>query len=799
MTLWGFGAEAQGVAWSRAHDLVRDAGFAGGVCCVVGAADPDFAVAIGRESNWVVHVLETDGARAGAVRDCGLVRGLRPPRFVVEHWIEGIDKTTPLLPYADDLVDVVVALDAPPEAWSPARQEEALRVLRPGGKLYLRAASADAPWQVRVEPPQAGVDNWSHWEHGPDNNPVSNDTVIRAPYATRWLGQPYYIAMPAVTTAAGGRIFLAMGHIAHHEREEPWLNTLLARNGYNGEELWRRRLPDGYLVHRSAFIATDDTFYMIDLDGSGCLLLDPETGAEKGRIRLPDLSGEWKWMALDDGVLYVLEGKTRDPGQITVVRSENPAWSWEELSTGYYEDRIPWGFGNAVAAFDVTHGKLLWVRWEDAPIDARAMALGDGKVFFYAPDARLGALDARTGEVVWTNEDPEIRALIEEKGRGLFSTPGFRTACICVYTPEGLFFQGQAQANLVAISKDHGRLMWHRRKTSNNPNVLYVDGNVLAGIGVEGSTLALDPLTGETFEDLGFKKRSCVRLTATPDSLFVRGYPEGLTRYDRATRRIYFDGSVRPACNDGAIGANGLLYIGPWLCDCNLSLMGSVTLASAGEFDPAAFQGERVYLAEDLSVVATPVDERDWPAYRGGNAHSGASGVAVSQALLPLWTWKEGWNGNAPSDDQATFLPTAPTAAGGLVLLGGDDGYVRAIDAATGELRWRFATAGAIMQPPTAWEGRVLVGSGDGSVYAIEAATGRLLWKFRAVPVERRTMIYGALGSKWPVNTGVLVRDGVAYFAAGIIDYDGTYVYAVDAATGALKWVNNTTGHLDKE
>lgn len=789
-----FAANAPGIAWARAHDLVRDAAVAGGICCVTQCADLEFPVALARESTWIVHVLEADEARAAALRDQGLAIGLRPPRFVVEHWTE--DR----LPYVENLVDLIIAPDAPPEYWTDARQGEALRALRPGGKLYGRAADTAKAWDVTVKPPLAGVDDWSHWEHGPDNNPVSTDAVIRAPYMTQWLGLPYYIAMPAVTTAAGGRIFLAMGHIAHHEREEPWLNTLLARNGYNGEELWRRRLPDGYLVHRSAFIATDDTFYMIDLDGSGCLLLDPETGAEKGRIRLPDLAGEWKWIALRDGVLYILEGKTRDPGQTTVVRSETPAWSWGELSTGYYDERIPWGFGNAIAAYDLTEQRLNWIRWEDAPIDARGMAIGDGKVFFYEPDARLGALDAKTGDVVWTNEDPKVRALIEEKARGLFSTPGFRTACTCVYTPEGLFYQGQAQANLVAISKDDGRMLWSRPKTSNNPNVIYLDGFVLAGLGEEGTTLAFDPLTGEILDNLGFKKRSCVRLTATPDSLFVRGYPEGLTRYDRATKRVQYDGSVRPACNDGAIGANGLLYVGPWLCDCNLSLIGAVTLSSAGDFDPGAVQGERVYVAENTAVAAaTAADDRDWSAYRAGTSHNGASAASVSPALLPLWVWKEGVNHEEALDDRETFRPTAPTAAAGFVFVGGGDGGVRALDVATGELRWRFATAGAIMQPPTYWEGRVFVGSGDGYVYALEAATGRLLWKFRAAPIERRTMVYGALASTWPVNTGVLVRDGVAYFAAGIIDFDGTFVYAVDAATGALKWVNNATGHLDKD
>ena len=58
---------------------------------------------------------------------------------------------------------------------------------------------------------------------------------------------------------------------------------------------------------------------------------------------------------------------------------------------------------------------------------------------------------------------------------------------------------------------------------------------------------------------------------------------------------------------------------------------------------------------------------------------------------------------------------------------------------------------------------------------------------------------YGALLSTWPAASGVLVEDGVAYVAAGIVNYDGTYVYALDAETGKIVWQNSTSGHLDRE
>ena len=140
---------------------------------------------------------------------------------------------------------------------------------------------------------------------------------------------------------------------------------------------------------------------------------------------------------------------------------------------------------------------------------------------------------------------------------------------------------------------------------------------------------------------------------------------------------------------------------------------------------------------------------------------------------------------------ESAFEATAPVAAGGLVLVSGSDGIVRALDAETGNARWKAYTGGAVRYPPSVADGRALVGSGDGYAYAFEAATGRLLWRFRAAPVDRRIRVYDSLSSTWPVATGVLVDGQTAYCAAGINNYDGTHVYALDTASGAIKWRNS--------
>ncbi|HUT88575.1 MAG TPA: PQQ-binding-like beta-propeller repeat protein [Thermoguttaceae bacterium] len=811
-----------------ARDLIRRAGVRRGVCAYLGAGR-ELAREVVRASELLVH------CRAPEPAETALAAQAELAEFSIDRMAIGAGPLEKL-PYADNLIDLVIASELSAEQLAALPVAEVLRVLRPQGtalvgtripagspgverekmEAWARAGGTEEVeswscgnqnWVQLRKPAWEGTDDWSHWEHGPDNNPVSTDEVIKAPYLTQFLEHPMYIGMPAVTTAAGGRTFLAIGHIAHHRREWDMMNKLVCRNGYNGTILWDRDLPDRHMVHRSAFIATRDTFYMID--GNRCLLLDPATGEEKGEIRVPGVEGEWKWMAMKDGVLYVLAGE-KGPGAVTIKGDRTfGGWSWADLSVGYYrQPRVPWGFGNTLAAYRVDEKSLLWKHEEEKPIDSRAMAVGEKRVFLYGPEQHLRCLDADSGSVVWTNHDPGVLELIEQPGRGLTSTPGFRSCSIAVATPEALVVQGQTRMNVVALSTNDGSLLWTKKKVTNNPNVIYVDGKAVLGVGPGGSHVVVDPVSGDVVEDLQFRKVSCTRLTATPDSFFCRG--EGTLRFDRETKRVLIDGGIRPACNDGALPAGGMLYIGPWQCDCNLQLIGACAKCPAGDFrfDRVATEAERLERGTGNvdEVAAFEISEDDWPTYRANNHRTASTKARLARPkpqaspaktppAQPARPITLRWQ-HAP---ERPCVPSAPTAAGGLVFVSGEDGRVRAFDSLTGEVRWAFATPAPIKMPPTLAEGRAYVGGGDGFVYALEAATGRLLWRFRAAPVERHIMVFGNLCSTWPVNTGVLVHDGVAYFAAGIIDCDGTYVYALDAKTGKIRWQNNACGHLNPE
>ena len=185
---------------------------------------------------------------------------------------------------------------------------------------------------------------------------------------------------------------------------------------------------------------------------------------------------------------------------------------------------------------------------------------------------------------MWQNEDREQLSLIEEEAVGLSGTPGFRTEAMLLATPVGLFIQGQKRMNVAGFSIDDGRFLWSRKKFHNNPNMLYADGRLyISGIERNGAVQVIDPQTGESVEDLHFFKGSCTRMTGSPEALYCRG--EGLGRYDFAQKLYTAERSARPGCNDGAIAANGLLYVGPWLCDCNLSILGQMVLAPAHDFE----------------------------------------------------------------------------------------------------------------------------------------------------------------------------------------------------------------------
>lgn len=744
-----------------------------GICFVAGAPDARLPVELARSSQLVVYVQTASPREALAAQKSADAAGLLGTRVYIALG------SYARLHLADNIADAAIVT----VSGQAAPREELLRIVHPGAKIVGLGDEV-------IKPCPPTYDDWTHPYHGPDNNPQSADTAARAPYLTQFLAEPWYCPMPEVSVTAGGRMFKAFGHIAFKEREWPLLNKLVCLNAYNGTLLWQRDLREGFMIHRNTMVATPEVLYLAD--DVSCKVLEAATGQLKDEITLPsDIAPGpvWKWMALKDGVLYALLGDKETGAAVIRGTSKTPGWPWNGLGPEY-DKATPygWGFGRTFVAIELVGKKVLWSHQEQDPIDARAVCQNDKHIFFYSHKKSLAALEAATGKLAWRNSDPKLLAAIGEHHGAQDPRLGFSTTSYIKCSREVIFFAGPQRTRLVACSTSDGRLLWDYPE-GNFQLVLRSDG--LYAMGRLHQSKKFNPLDGTVLADLECYRGNCTRATGTVDAVFSRGHPHtGTLRLDlsSATSTPTRIPLMRPACQDGVVVSNGQLFWGPWMCDCNLQLVGVISLASAGEFDvlQSAKSEERLEtLTRDPQVVgAFEPSAADWPAYRHDNARSGASTAATAGRGTLQW------------QRPALAPPAAPIAAGNLVFLTGADGAVRAVDAATGNPRWTAYTAGPITYPPAIWNGRLFVGSCDGFVYAYDVSSGTPLWKFRAAPQLRTIPVYGSLSSTWPVASGVLVDNGVVYCAAGIASYDGTHVYALDAVTGQIRWQNNTSGNL---
>jgi len=781
------------VAAERTEQILDRIGVTRGICVVLGDAKCELALELAKQTELLIYIQLPQGEDVEKARQMVDKAGLYGTRIFIEKG----DLTK--LHLADNLVDALVAVG---NTQAEISQAEALRVLRPQGRALLGR-------RILTKPFPQGIDDWSHPYHGPDNNPQSQDQVIVAPYLTQFLAEPRYAPLPQVAVASAGRVFKAFGHVAFKVREEPYLNKLVAFDGYNGTILWQRDLAEGVMIHRNTMIATPQILYVGD--DKSCKLIDTATGQLKDQIIPPeDVAGGtfWKWMALEacpeqsrgNGVLYALIGEQEQRDPTKKWARDKHGWPWDPISEGFNQPQQPWGFGRNVLAIDPQTKKVLWHHREDEPVDARAMCMKNGRIYIFRFGAYLACLDAKTGNEIWRKRPDNAPELFRSLGTYLNRQDwrtNWRTTCYLKCSDKALYFAGPPIGKLLAVSAEDGSILWEN-SYSNFQLVIREDG--LYGISGQidkHPSVKFAALTGQVLAEIDKSRRACTRPTGSADAIFFRAQ-DGSVRLDLATRRPQWISAMRPPCHEGVTIANGLLYWWPSVCDCQLTLYGVTCLGPAGDFNfsPQATEEQRLEkYADDLTKVADlPGSSADWPTFRADNIGSATTEATIPDATKLLWRFDPG-----TTPPPAAPLLTAPVAVGGLVFVSGPDGIVRALDAGTGQQQWKAYTGGAVRFPPTIWKGRALVGSGDGWVYCFEAKTGRLLWRFRAAPAERLMPVYGQFLSTWPAASGVLVDDGIAYVAAGIVNYDGTYVYALDAATGRIKWQNNTSGHLDRQ
>jgi len=153
------------------------------------------------------------------------------------------------------------------------------------------------------------------------------------------------------------------------------------------------------------------------------------------------------------------------------------------------------------------------------------------------------------------------------------------------------------------------------------------------------------------------------------------------------------------------------------------------------------------------------------PAVFNGKVYVGTNGGTFR--CLSASNGSEVWKVNLPSD-----IVSSPAVADGRVIFGCGDGNVYCLDAETGVSKWTKICRGPVYSSPTIADSAVYIGSignaaTDSYLYSLNAATGAENWKFASYSIESKPCVLG---------DAVFFGDWNSYF------------YAVNRSNGALKW-----------
>ena len=194
----------------------------------------------------------------------------------------------------------------------------------------------------------------------------------------------------------------------------------------------------------------------------------------------------------------------------------------------------------------------------------------------------------------------------------------------------------------------------------------------------------------------------------------------------------------------------------------------------------------RWLLLVTLPMMASALTAQS-PMFRGGPDHLGVYDSPAPSLQALVWKFKTGGR-----------VISTPAVAGGVVYVGSTDGSLYAVNQADGTQRWKFESEGPIASSPAVSDGLVYVASLDGNVYAVDAATGARRWSF-ATGGERRFTARGIHGAMPRTEmmpdpfdvflSSPTVAGGTVYIGSG-----DQQVYALDAATGAVRWSFATGG-----
>ena len=788
--------------WSSATK--RDA--PGGLIIHVGADGVAEAAAQARDGRFLIHFLCRNRAAAEKASAAVVAHNLAGKATV--SVFDGVH-----LPFVDDCVNAIHVSDA----GCQVSGEEIERVLVPRGIavgpascIPVPAAQSGNGLVTYTKPVRSTIDDWSHNLYNAGNAGVSRDMEAGSPRHMQWTTGPQFSrshdgnSSILSMVSAGGRVFYIMdeGSTAFLSLPSKW--NLVARDAFNGKLLWRKPLPQTFLMQigniKSGFanlghrmVAHEDVVYVTLGFNAPVTALDSRTGDE---LWTNASTGSTEELILFNGVLFCVLNLS------DASRVKNPFQDMESIKRFPAAD-IP----RKLVALDSKTGAILWQRTPPTILPL-SLTAGDAGVFIH-DGTSIVAMDLAGGKERWRSEPIAFYGKLEQySGVNMVLVEDVMLyACGTAYPHKSRNHESDWKNTIIALDARSGKLLWqapHRQDgIFTTPDLLVADGLVwhapIDSGHSSGDYAGHDLRTGKVVREFKGDHRPqmphhrCYRNRGTDRFLFT-GWT-GINIFDVNSGTWDHNFWIRGACRYGVMPANGLLYNTPSVCTCyiNAKVKGFNALAdhSPSRVLPKSIPEEdRLVKGEGIganvqhrtsNIERRTKKEGEWPTYRGGVDRHGVASTALSEA------YEEGWKASIGGK------LTQPVIADGSVFVSAYDQHaVYALDAGSGATQWRFPAGGVVNSPPTIWKGRAIFGCNDGWVYCLSATSGKLVWKYRAAPLDRRIIAHENLESLWPVHGSVLVLEdpktgkGRVYTAAGrsmFLD-GGLRLLVLDAESG---------------
>ena len=734
------------------------------------------------------------------------------------------------LPYINNLVNLVVIRDTRFEI----RGEEVEQVLAPYGRAVGLEGSSCIPRPAArigdglVEFTKSyplNMDEWPQYLHGADNNCVAQDAVVGPPRHVQWISGPAWTrahigaATISSMVSAGGRLFIIEDTETAENPLLPAKWKLVARNAFNGVELWTRDYPEWeqvtvYIKNFHAqmqrrLAAIGNTVYCTPGLNAPLTALDAATGEiirefrgtegtqefahHNGRLYL--VIGDRMQFFSYDGAPDAAAGRRRGKGR----RKKAAADEGEtDSANAFHGDGFPLSAYNpqtrnaenpkcVIVAIDAKTGRELWRSGELVRYTGCSMALKCDKLV-YQTTRGVFCLDAENGEQNWAAE----KAI----PYGVGNMPNSLViGDEAVYSEEG--------KSIHAYSLADGSDYWGKSITARKGYQASTDLLIAAGAlwmcgscnNPKGTVLkkptSFDLKTGDEIKTIPqvlskpMGHDRCFRNFIT-NRFFINSKTGGPDCLDMLSDTEYPASFTRATCSMGPLPCNGLIYCGPYACQCHLPVALHNFNAYYTDEEALKTKGQIVKVERSVRLEEGPAygqtgatGDTPWPTYRQDvRRYAGTATKVPAKGLKPLWKTR------------FRTKSSAPVVAEGKVFLAETDAHVlRGLDAASGEVLWQYVAGGRIDSPPTYYNGLLLFGSRDGWVHCVRADDGVLSWRFRDLP-DKLICVFDQLESAWPVHGSVLIKNDTAYFCAGRSSYldGGLFIYGLDPVTGTVRY-----------